>query len=489
MAPTAFPGFVGPTYRSRTPIADAERCINWFPERIESGTGKNVYWLMPTPGMSLFADTPFGKMRAFFAQNGRTFTVVGSTFTEILNNGTRVDYGSVEADTGIATISSSGSTGNQLFITSGGKGYLFDLVGNVLSVAIPGLIADYGAYLAGFFIALNITDSQIRISEYADGATWDPTQFRARANGSDNWQAMLVIHNEIWLMGSQTYEVWYNAGTSPFPFTPIQGMFFNQGIASAATLVQIGESAAWLSSNNQGFGMVMLTDQYAPVRISNHSVEYFLQKFVEDGGSLSDADAMTYQSGGHTFLCISIPGMETSWAFDLTTKMWSERASWLSSPESPVSQWGLWEPNFCVNAFDRVLVGSRFNGKIYELSQNFFDDHGRAIRRMRRTPHLFDPSGKNLIVYYSFELDMQTGNGLATGQGSNPLVMLNISDDGGQTWGTEMMESSGAIGEYKQRVWFWGLGAARDAVFEITVSDPVAWMIVNAWVDFSVGQH
>jgi hypothetical protein len=47
--------------------------------------------------------------------------------------------------------------------------------------------------------------------------------------------------------------------------------------------------------------------------------------------------------------------------------------------------------------------------------------------------------------------------------------------------------SAGQIGVYTQRVIARRLGAARDTVFEVTVSDPVAWSLVNAWLDLEAG--
>jgi len=106
-------------------------------------------------------------------------------------------------------------------------------------------------------------------------------------------------------------------------------------------------------------------------------------------------------------------------------------------------------------------------------------------RRLRRTPHL---SNENLRVFYTkFELDLDRGIGLTTGQGSDPQVMLRWSDDGGHTWSNEHWVSAGKVGEYRKRAIWRRLGQGRDRVFEVTVSDPVAWNLVQAWLDASAG--
>jgi hypothetical protein len=109
----------------------------------------------------------------------------------------------------------------------------------------------------------------------------------------------------------------------------------------------------------------------------------------------------------------------------------------------------------------------------------------RIIRRLRRAPHLAQENVR--LFYRRFELDLERGVGLATGQGSDPMVMVRLSRDGGHTWGEPMRMSAGRMGEYTTRVIARRLGQARDTVFEVTVSDPVAWSLVNAWLDLEAG--
>jgi hypothetical protein len=50
-----------------------------------------------------------------------------------------------------------------------------------------------------------------------------------------------------------------------------------------------------------------------------------------------------------------------------------------------------------------------------------------------------------------------------------------------------MRLSAGALGAYTQRVIARRLGHARDTVFEVVVSDPIAWSLVGAWLDLEPG--
>ena len=60
--------------------------------------------------------------------------------------------------------------------------------------------------------------------------------------------------------------------------------------------------------------------------------------------------------------------------------------------------------------------------------------------------------------------------------------MLQVSNDGGRTWGSERWKCAGAIGEYGARAIWHRLGMARRRCWQIVASDPVKWIIVNAYI-------
>jgi len=117
------------------------------------------------------------------------------------------------------------------------------------------------------------------------------------------------------------------------------------------------------------------------------------------------------------------------------------------------------------------------NGNIYNLSENAYTDNGVPIVREIITRHVtssfnrFRPS----LIY----LDMDTGVGLQTGQGSNPQMMLMYSKDNGRTWSGERRVSIGAVGQYLTRVLWRRFGSTRDATFRFRYSDPTKFVITD----------
>jgi ribosomal protein L31 len=74
-------GFIGPAYTLDSVNVDAQRCVNLYPEVIESGKGKGaqVAYLKSTPGLELLLTVGDGPIRCMHTDAlGRTFVVSGN---------------------------------------------------------------------------------------------------------------------------------------------------------------------------------------------------------------------------------------------------------------------------------------------------------------------------------------------------------------------------------------------------------------------------
>ena len=481
-----FPAFVGPSYVSQSPKAAVQRCMNWYVEQIEASGEPFKTALFPTPGCAEFATASQSPVRGMIEQNGRCFAVIGQVFYEVKTDGTLPNHGTVTFDTNPATFAANVDAGDEIFVTSGQKGYIFtlstDTFAEVLDSGGASLGVEQGEFLDGFFLGLDSTTSTLKISDANDGTTWPALQYAQRTAGSDPWQAIVVAHRDIWLFGQQTSEVWYNAGTSPFPFAPIPGAFLEEGIVAPFSAQRFGNTVVWLGSSEEGAGVVYMANGYNPQRISTHAVEFAIQGYARDGISISDAVAFTYQEDGHVFYVLNFPTAKATWVFDGTTQLWHERGTWTADKV----EYQAWRPQYHAYAFNKHLVGDRELGTIYQMGlDKFVDAGGGPIRRLRRTPHLsFDD---NWLFYKSFQVVLDAGIGLTSGQGSDPQVMMRWSSDGGQTWGNEHWVSAGKIGEFGTRALWRRLGRGYERVFEVAVTDPVPWRMVGAYLSMGQG--
>lgn len=110
---------------------------------------------------------------------------------------------------------------------------------------------------------------------------------------------------------------------------------------------------------------------------------------------------------------------------------------------------------------------------------------GGGMRRLRRFKL---PTQENKEIFFSkLEILLQRGVGLTTGQGSDPQMLIRLSKNGGKTWGTEIAVPAGKQGQFSRRAMLRRLGRARNAVVEISVSDPVYWGLLAAYVKLDEG--
>lgn len=472
------PAFANGFYTSQNPGADCELCVNWYPERMESPGAKTDTVLYPCPGFSAFATLSPGPIRGMWHQNGLTVVVSGFNAYLVDSLGASTLMGVVAVDGNPAVITSNGDGGGQIFITSGDTGYCYDIGTTAFTTEITG--ATTCDFLDGYIVVLDATTSTMKVSGLNDATAWDPTQIAQRTQGGDTWVAMRIINSDIWLMGSQTSEAWYNQGTFPFPFGPRSGAFIQQGCAAAFAMNSLNSTLVWLSQNAQGAGMVNRLDGYAPVRISTHALEFAIQGYART----DDAVSFVYQEQGHTFYVLNFPTANATWVYDSATNLWHQRGYW--NPN--LTDFQCYRPQyFCHTANNVNLVGDRLTGAVYTMAITTATDvDGAGIRRLRRFRAFSD--NERYVFYSNLQFDMESGTALSSGQGSDPQVMLSWSNDGGHTFSSEIWTSAGLRGQYGARVLFRGsLGRARNRVFDVIVSDPIPWRINSAFIDAEMG--
>lgn len=474
-------GFAGGAYESQSRIAAGEHLINKFPEVVPQGN-KARSVLYDCPGLATFATGNDAPGRGAFAHDGRFFAVLGRTLYESDLAGVLTNRGTVATDANPVTFDTNGDGGAQLFITSGGVGYMLNLTTNALTTPLASG-ANMGGQLDGFFISLNTATSTMRISELLDGATWTATQTAQRTSASDPWISMIVARGEICLLGNKTGEFWYNAGLSPFPFAERPEGVFQVGIAAAYSIAKFAGTFAWLGRTERGNPAVYEMDGYTPVKISTPAVEALIQQY-DDAVGVEDAIGWGYDRNGHLFYVLTFPTSDRTWTYDWTTRKWHQRGYWSTDAADFIE----YRPLFHAHCFNRNLVLDSDGFRIYSLSDTTYTDVGGVeLRRVRRGPHLA-AQNKRLFIH-AIELEAERGVGQTSGQGVDPQVGLRLSRDGGFTWGVSRMRSMGAMGAYGTRIRWEHCGSGRDVVPEVWTTDPAPSRWLDLYYEATLGRH
>jgi hypothetical protein len=109
-----------------------------------------------------------------------------------------------------------------------------------------------------------------------------------------------------------------------------------------------------------------------------------------------------------------------------------------------------------------------------------------ATRRLRTFRLPSDPDGRWLLLR-TLDLWLQAGVGNAVDPGADPPVMVQLSRDGGQTWGPERWRAAGRRGAYTTRQLIYHAGRYREGAVRIVVTAPVPWRFLQAHAEIEPG--
>ena len=470
---------LGTSYVARSINAANNRMVNLFPEPTPEG-GKEAGFLSRCPGLRLITTIGAGPVRGMWRIEQVGYVVSGSELYKLDNVFTSTLIGTVSG-TGPVSMSDNGV---QLFVACNPKGYIYNTVTNVFAEItdpdFPGAVNV--SYLDGYFVFNEPNSQRVWVTSLLDGTSVDPLDFASAEGSPDGLVSLMVDHRELWLFGTNSTEVWYDAGIADFPLAPIQGAFNEIGCAAPYSVAKLDNSLFWLGSDARGVGIVYRATGYTGTRISTHAVEYAIQGYTD----ISDCLAYTYQQEGHAFYVMIFPSANTTWVYDVSVGGWHERAGFVNG------EFTRHRSNCQMSLANKVLVGDYENGNIYAFDLDVYADNDQVQRYIRSWRAL--PSGTNNLartINHVLQLDCESGVGLVEGRGSDPIIELRWSDDGGHTWSNYHARQLGKIGESGKRVIWRRLGMTtklRDRVYEISGSDPVKISIMGAEL-LSEGTH
>jgi hypothetical protein len=443
------------------------------------------------------------------------------------------------------------------------------------------------AFIDGYFMALLANSQQAQWSALEDALTWDSSNTFKVSYYPDNVVAMMVNQRNIWFFGPKQTVIYWDSGDLLNPFTPIDGAFFEYGLAAQWSVAKLNNGLFWIGQDERGWAVAFRSVGWTPQRISTHAIE---QEW-NDYPTVSDAIAYSMQTDGHELYHVYFPTANKSWRYDAVSGLWHEPCFWNGT--NNVAH----HSRVYVFAFNKHLLGDTQTGHLYVTDPTLLTDDvigapNNPIRRLRRAPHIVN--GLEWLFHHRLRVHLEAGLGpipalLGTANGQpfvvltdangqqwmvmitdagiqsssttsnmvpssyifkdlvnpsttyvlgvsiagaltltptippaglsgfiqrlpmmtqpsglqtsvsvqngalvvdaptsptrEPQVMLRWSDDGGHSWSNEYAVGAGFAGEFSKRVEWRRLGRSRDRVYEISVTDPIPWRIVDAYLD------
>lgn len=257
-------------YQSRSIIANAQRCLNLFPEANPQETSPPVpVTHYPRPGKKVFSIPPeVGRGRGLYrATNGDLYTVVGPTLYFVNSLTVWSAIGNIGANNSIVSMSDNGeSVGNKMVVVDGSvNGWTVTLSTKVFAPIVDPTGTFVGSntvnYLSGFFL-FNAPNTPYWYISELNVVTFNSLDVASKNAYADNIAIVGVRQREAWLVGELTTEPWYLSGASTFPFEAVSTTFVSYGCIAKYSQITLDSELFWISQDLKGRCIVVKSSGY-----------------------------------------------------------------------------------------------------------------------------------------------------------------------------------------------------------------------------------
>ena len=462
------------TYESDSLPISGQECVNWYPNIVQNA-GLSPETLFGTPGIEQRTTTGTDANRGAHVKNGIPYFVQGNTLYS-LDRVINPDLSETYSTTSLGTIAgtkrvSMADNGTQLMIlVPGDAGYIYNEDDGTpfQTITDPDFTANgapqYVKFVDGYF-SVSTDSKKWIISALNNGLAWNALDFGTAESDPDDIVAPIVFRNKLFILGSETGDAFQNAPNgSGFPFVR-SNIFLDKGCFAPNTLILAHNTFMMIGG---GVNESPAIWQYAGggfLKVSTTAIDGVLAKFTKE--EVADAFSFTHADKGAYFVGFTIK--DRTFVFDVVTSRWHERKSLINDIN------GQYRVSSIVTAYGHVFVGDTIDGRIGQLSGDYYMEYGSVIIRTVATQP-FSAEGSPLRIS-SIELTIESGVG--NDDEEDPKMSMDVSRDG-KTFDFERVRSIGKIGEYTKRaIWRRQGRFPRFAVVRFKLSDPVKPVIIK----------
>lgn len=444
------------TYKLAESQAGAQRLVNCYVEQSEA---KGPVLLRRSPGIRPWITAgEQGRGLHTDPRTGRLYAASGSGFYRISSAGVASLLGSIS---GSGRVSMDSNVDSVVIVANPSAFYYNGTFGQINDPDFIARGASHVVFLGNWMIFLEPGSGRQFGADFGTVTNFNALNFATAEGSPDNTLQIISDKQQLIQLGALSTEIAANTGAAGYPFERLgSGGDFNLGTISAFGAALVDNSFVFPASDLT----VRILRGITPTRISTHAVEQAIQQLTRK----DDAFGLSCTLNGHLFYLLNFPTGERTFAYDVTSQQWHELGGHYQENWPGVS---------IASAYGKILVQDGATGRIGELDPTYHAhwDQPQVMQWTYRNVY-----AENETAYHDrLEIIFQKGTGLISGQGSDPQVMLDMSDDGGETWRTLPPRSLGMIGQYKARAYWDRLGSSKDRVYRASVSDPVITTVLD----------
>lgn len=486
---------LGGNYKQRFVNVNPQTMINWYVvNKTEIEGNKTLKAAFPFLGLTTFTEITGSRVRGMFVARtlkyNRCFAVVDDTLYELHKDGSATSRGALPNSISCThPVYFCVNSNNQLGIFDGGSTACFmdDYTFVTNNGTLIGNIFDMDANTLSEIDSINFPNQSDNIgrvywSASNDMSAWTGGDVFTPTFEADAVRKVVPFREDLYTFGDNTIELYLNSGVT---FERRQGTALSYGLLATHSTAVYVNGIIFLGRNSSGGqpAVYQLTADYTIQQLSPNSITSQLGKY----DSLEDCIGyLQYAMDGNVFYHLHVPSAQKTFVYNQLNSEWQVRRSTkpFQNNDGSTDQ-GMFR-GFChVNWDGASLFGDFYSGKIFKEDAKVFTEGGLPVLRERTTMIYTDeyrPFSVDCI-----EIDLTSGCGATTGQGSDPHLMFTVSKDRGNTYVNERLIPVGALGKYAQRTRIYSLGTETNWSFRISISDPVGLAITGAIAKGSLG--
>ena len=323
---------------------------------------------------------------------------------------------------------------------------------------------------------ITVKTKQVDSGEYCFLDNYGVQKYFNAESSSDKVTAVYSVGSLLTLYGPSSIEFWQRGDAESSQTWQRTSYTINkeQGLEAKYSLASVNQTQFCIGTGKANAKCILMIDGTKVSKIS----EEWLDRILNEN-EISNTRAWTYSKNNHSFYLFTI-GNET-YCYDIMTGEWHIRSSrnFYTSKNKP------YMPLYAVWFNNKIITGCCENGNLYILDDNYYREDFNAtdslpLYRVRQTPVVT----ANYRPFTIFELSLECNAGSMEYYDHDAKALLQISNDGGNTFGNVIESSLGRRGEYWARLRWLNLGMVRQCVLKVMFSEDSDFVISDSSIRY-----
>lgn len=309
--------------------------------------------------------------------------------------------------------------------------------------------------------------------EYCFYDNYGTPQFFNSESNSDSINGLVGVGNVLYVFGPKSVEIYTYAGEE---YATWSRQYFSAvgefGLEAPDSLFVVGRNVFFVSNGRQYGKCVMAVNGTVFSRVSEDWIDHELND------NTSTSYGFGYGIADHQYYVLQLPTLKKTLCYDASLEEWHERAS--RSPDTGLET--RWRVSSVAN-FRSQFYAFTEDGMVAKYYDNYWYEDWPQGKKSVMVRHRQGPVFTNdLKPFVIEELALECNTGSAPEYTENAEVLLEVSKDGGVTFGNMRHAKFGRTGDYSHRVRWHNLGMNRLCVIRITFSEPMDFVLTNCSV-------